>query len=374
MKQTVLIFSTGLGFGGTSVVVSIAKQIAQRGWSVTFLVAVKPENQRKVDELESAGIRVLSLEMRRRRLPMRGFLRLLRLLRTLKPEILHCHSVHANLLGRVGRVFSPVPVVISSAHNINEGGRWRELGYRVTDGLADMTTQVSEIAAQRYIGIKAVSKKKMMVIPNGIDISAFRRNDKSRKDGRQELQVADEFVWLGIGRLRPQKNFPLMFRAFKIVLSEYSKALLVVVGDGPLNKFLRGYSKDLGIEENVRFLGVRGDVARVMNLADGFVLSSSWEGMPMVLLEAAACELPIVATNVGGVSEVFEHGKGGYLVPPGDETQLASHMVRVMQMPADVRGGFADLARKRVEKEFDIGKLGDRWDKLYSRLLNEKGL
>lgn len=349
--------------------VSLAKQLAQRGWRISFLVAVKPSNQNKVDELRRAGIAVNSLNMRKNGIPILGFLRLVKLLRTLKPEILHCHSVHANLFGRLARVFAPVPVVISTAHNIHEGSRWREICYRFTDRLADITTQVSEAGANRYVAIRAVPEGKMIVIPNGVDVTRFSKTEKSDNYVKKELSLEAAFIWLAIGRFTNQKNFPLLLRAFEKVVRRRPDSLLVLLGDGPSRNEIEQLVGDLDLDEHVRVLGFREDINRLLNAADAFVLSSSWEGMPMVLLEAAACELPIVATEVGGVPEILEHGSGGFLVRSGDETALVKKMLHVMALPPSSRVTLGRVARERILAQYDIGKVIGHWESLYHELL-----
>jgi glycosyltransferase involved in cell wall biosynthesis len=268
----------------------------------------------------------------------------------------------------------PVPVVISTAHNIHEGSGWREMGYRLTDRLSDVTTQVSEAGRARYVAIKAVPPDRIVLIPNGVDVSHFRRDEDLRRRARQKYLNEEKFVWLAVGRLSPQKNYPLLLRAFVSVVKIRPEAILMIVGDGPLKQQLVDYSEKLGLRHSVRFVGLHDDIVTIMNMSDGFVLSSSWEGMPMVLLEAAACEVPIVATNVGGVSEVFEHGKAGFVVPGEDEAHLADGMHKLMRLSKEERKEFGVQARERVLQKYDIEVLSGDWDALYRRLMADKGL
>jgi len=114
---------------------------------------------------------------------------------------------NANLLARVARLITPVPILVSSVRSLNEGGRLRDLAYRFTDPLADITTQVSEAGKQRYIQVGAVPPSKIVYIPNGIDTSRFQPNPTVRKVVRESLGYSEEiFVWLTVGRLEPVKS------------------------------------------------------------------------------------------------------------------------------------------------------------------------
>jgi glycosyltransferase involved in cell wall biosynthesis len=124
----------------------------------------------------------------------------------------------------------------------------------------------------------------------------------------------------------------------------------------------------------VRFLRIRQDVPEVMSAADGYVLSSAWEGMPMVLLEAGAAGLPIVATQVGGNSEIVRDGECGFLVQPGDPGALAEAMLRLMELGERERQAMGQRARDQVRAHFGLTRTVERWEELYREVLSRKGL
>ena len=129
--------------------------------------------------------------------------------------------------------------------------------------------------------------------------------------------------------------------------------------------------QELGIASHVHFLGVRRDIPDLMNGADAFVLASAWEGLPMVLLEAAASGLPLVATDVGGVREIVRDGINGFLCPPGQSDALADVMKRVMALPPEKRAAMGEASRELVRRTFDIDQVVTRWEQLYQRLLED---
>lgn len=364
---------TGLAYGGAETqLVRLALRLKARGWGVSVISMTPPKAY--VEELEAAGIPVHSLEIRRKIPDPRPILGLVRLLRSQQPDVVHGFMVHANLLARLVRPLAPVPVLICSARNTNEGGRFREVLYRLTDHLCDITTQVSQTGLERYIRIKAVPPYKIRYIPNGIDVDRFRPDPEVRKRMREELGLGDAFVWLAVGRFDPQKDYPNMLRAFSQVIKEHPDTLLIIVGDGPVRQAMEELASNLGLKDRVRFLGIRRDIAEVMNAADGYVISSSWEGMPNVLLEASTTGLPIVATDVGGNRDVVKDVETGFLVPPKDPGALAGAMLRLMGLSEEERRQMGEKGRRYIEATYSIDRVVAMWEELYKELLAEKGI
>ena len=307
---------TALGVGGANLqVLALSRAFRARGWEVGIISMMPP----KIDlsELEAEGIRVATLDMKRGIPDPRAVVRLRRHLRAWRPAVVHSHMVHANLLARITRLISSVPVLVSTAHNFNEGPTWRYLGYRVTDRLSDVTTNVSAAAMAEAIRRGAVRSDRVQLVPNGVDLARYDAASGQRATKRAELGMSDDtFVWLAAGRFVPAKDYPNMLEAFARLSTSTGRTTLLIAGIGVGQPAARERAEQLGIASDVRFLGLRDDLPALMAAADGFVLSSAWEGLPLVLLEAAASALPIVATDVGGNREIVRDGDTGYLVPP----------------------------------------------------------
>ena len=325
-----------------------------------------------VDVLEQAGIPLTTLGIRDKRPALRPLWRLARIIREWKPVIVHSHMVHANILTRVTRLLAPVPVLICSARSIQEGGRLRDWMYRVTDPLCDLTTHVCEAGAQRYIRERMVPPHKMRVVYNGVDTERFLPDGQVRLRIRREAEIGKQFVWLAVGRLEAPKDYPTLIRAFARVSAAREDTLLWIVGDGPLRGQLEALSREMGLQLGVRFWGLRGDVSNLMNAADAFVMSSSWEGLPNALIEAQACGLPAVVTDVGGNAEVVIHEETGFIVPPQNPDALAEAMLRLMHLPEQTRNQMGMLARQRVEQQFSLDSVVTLWENLYYELLQTK--
>jgi glycosyltransferase involved in cell wall biosynthesis len=338
---------TDLAFGGAELlVVRLAAGLRARGWQVRVISMMPP--QAFEEELRNAGIMVESLEMRKGIPNPAALIKLLRLLRSRRPDVVHSHMFHANLLGRISRKPAGTPVLISTIHNMYEGRRWRELANRYTATLADVTTIISRKSGERMVRVGAISRERLKVIPNGVDTARYSRSETARKELRGQLDAGDSFIWLAVGRFAEAKDHVNMIRAYHRAWQARGDTLLLLVGEGGLRKQAEDLAEELGISGQVRFLGVRKDIPALMSAADAYLMSSSWEGMPLVLLEAASCCLPVVATDVGGNSEVVVDGTTGFLVPPKDPEKLAAAMLRLMGLTNGERQYMGLNGRKYV--------------------------
>jgi len=165
-----------------------------------------------------------------------------------------------------------------------------------------------------------------------------------------------------------------MLRGFSRVRERFPQAVLLLVGRGSLQSETELLAQSLGLGSGVRFLGVRDDVAQIMSAADGYVMSSAWEGMPMVLLEAAAAGLPIVATRVGGNPEVVRDGESGFVVPPRDHEALGRAMLQLMELSETQRRSMGDRGREVIRAHYGLNRVVERWEELYRDVLARKGL
>lgn len=361
----IFFLSTSMGMGGADQqILILAQTMRARGHDVR-IVALAPLGPMGL-EAQREGIPTESLEMGRNLGVVPRVIRLAATIRAWRPDVLHSHMVHANLLARLLRLVAPVPALVSTIHSINDGGRLRMTAYRLTNRLVDRFTIISRLAADRYIGIGAVPADRLEVVPNAVDTTRFRRLPSARPALRSELGLGDEFVWVAVGRFEEAKDYPTMIAAFGRLAARRPGSRLLLVGKGSLQDEVERQMQQGGLEHRIRFLGVRRDVPEILSAADGYILSSAWEGMPVVLLEAAAVGLPVVATRVGGVSEVVEHGVTGLLVPPGDPEALAEAMDSVETLSPEERARMGAAGRALVESQYGTSRIMDRWERIYS--------
>jgi glycosyltransferase involved in cell wall biosynthesis len=180
----------------------------------------------------------------------------------------------------------------------------------------------------------------------------------------------DDFVWLAAGRAVPAKDFDNLLAAFRIVHAENPRARLWIAGErgkAPLGPF---DGPECGESNGVRWLGLRNNMPATIAAADAFVLSSAWEGMPLVVGEAMAMEKPVVATDVGGVRELM--GDAGLIVPAKDPDALAAAMLRIMHISKDDRIAMGQAGRARICRHFDMRAKVEEWQALYEHLLGNR--
>lgn len=369
----ILFLSTSMGMGGAdSQLLAAARELRARGHEVR-IVSMTPLGPMGL-QARTAGIPTESLEMREGVPDPRALVRLARLARSWRPDVVHSHMVHANLMARALRLAAPVPALISTIHNIYEGGRLRMAAYRLTNALVDHMTIISQAAADRFVRERIVPERLLSVIPNGVDPALFEPGPpEARAALRQSLGLGREFAWLAVGRFEVAKDYPNMLRAFRTVHERHPDSVLLLVGRGSLQAETEGLARELGLDRAVRFLGVRSDVPRLVGAADGYVMSSAWEGMPMALLEAAAGGLPIVATRVGGNHEVVIEGESGFLVPAREDATLAGAMLRLMAFEEAERRRMGERGSEHVRANHGLSRVVDRWEALYREVLRRNG-
>lgn len=365
MKVLLVITSLGVG-GAEKVVTSLADQLVDLGHEV--VIAYLTGEALTVPKHDC--IRLVNLKVNSARGLGSGYLQLRKIIKEFKPDVVHSHLVHANILCRMLRPTTTIPRLISSAHNSNEEGRFRMLAYRLTDQLTDISTNVSYEAVEAFIEQNAVRKERMLTVHNGISICDFIFSDEKRIQIREELGIAsNEKLILAVGRLDDSKDYPNLLSAVVDLFSNYDHVKLVIAGDGLLLNSLKEKTKLLGLEKKVTFLGVRTDIPSLMSAADIFVLSSAWEGFGLVVAEAMACNRVVVATDCGGVKEVV--GDAGFLVPPKDPLALTNAIERALNLNADESIQLGKEARERVLEHYSLTAATEKWTNLYSAPINE---
>ncbi|MEO0603622.1 MAG: glycosyltransferase, partial [Myxococcota bacterium] len=229
--QRVTYVLTHLSYGGAETqVVELCRHVRQLGWEPSIISLMTPSGL--TGRLEELGIPWSTLGVPARVLNPRLVTGLRRELARLAPTVVHSHTLPANFAARAVRPLLSFPVLVTSAHNIWEGGFLRMLFYRFTDRLADLTTNCSEAAVQRYVDIKAAPAERIRYMPNGIDIDRFAPDGARRTATREALGLGDAFTSIAIGRFTEQKDWPNLLEAASRALRPEDR--LLVVGDGEL--------------------------------------------------------------------------------------------------------------------------------------------
>lgn len=352
----ILYLITGLGLGGAEkVVCDLADQMAGKGHEVkiaylTGEILVRPK---------SIDIDLISLHLNNFYGLYSASKKYKKLIKDFQPDVVHTHMVHANIFARINRIGCAVPKLICTAHNSNEGGKFRMMAYRLTNFLSDFNTNVSQEATESLISKGAFNHNNLTTVYNGIDLSKFKLLKADKKN--------DEIIFLSVGRFNEQKDYPNLFKAIKILKDNnlIEKIKFYIAGDGELRSHLEKIIEDYGIKSNIVLLGRRSDIPELLNQADYFVLSSRHEGLPTVVIEAMACETFVVATDCGGSAEIMRDT--GILVPPQNSEALAEAIKQAVgKTPLEIQENNLK-ARQRVEELFSLEKSVQNWLKLYEK-------
>ncbi|EKN3385010.1 TPA: glycosyltransferase [Yersinia enterocolitica] len=299
----------------------------------------------------------------------KGLFEVKKIIKKFKPDIVHSHMFHANLFARTLRFITKIPTLICTAHSTNEGSSLRMLAYKYTDKLASLSTNVSQDAVDSFIRKGASSPGRMIVVSNGIDASQFNFSMDERKAKRSELGIFNDTpILLSVGRLTEAKDYPNLLTAFSLLIKDRSLQSfpqLFIVGTGHLDGYLKNMSKEFGIDKYVTFIGQRNDIRQLMCAADIFVLSSEWEGFPLVITEAMACKKIIVATDAGGITEAL--GDCGSIVPIKDPNSLSQAINKMIKLSDNQKEILGNKARERIIQTNSIETIIERWLSIYTQ-------
>ena len=361
--------ATGLARGGAELQLFLAATgLLARGFDVHVVCILS--NDYYGAKLEEHGVPVTCLNALRTTNAIRILTRFVRCVRQLGPVALVGIDYPGAMLARAGGAFARIPVVISSIHTENNGGPHRRLALAWTHSLATVTTAVSHRVAQTLVDM-GVPSTRVQVIPNGVDLQAVGPHLRAERAAlRRSLGIGDDqFLWLAAGRMETPKDYPNLLAAMALLSKESAPVRLAVAGQGPLFAEMQERVSALQLEKTVSLLGLRDDVPALMAAADATVLSSAWEGLPTVALESLAVETPIVCTDVGGVREIVDDGRSGFIVAPRNPEALASAMSAMMACPEEARRGMGAVGRKHIEDNFALDRVLGCWSGLLNDLV-----
>lgn len=361
----ILLICTGLKMGGAEQqVVALARQFLAKGHAVAIVSLTSGQ------EVETpVDATVHSLDMRK---GIASFItalwRLRQFVKRWRPDVMHAHMIHANLLARTLASLYRAPPLICSAHSAREGGHFRMLAYRLTDRWASLTTHVSEAGRVAMITAGAVAPSRIRVMPNGIDTSRFCIDEVARDKARGALGLGPETrMVVSVGRLVPEKAQAVLVDAFSRVIASNADGdiRLFIVGEGGERARLAAQIDRLELAGSVSLLGLRHDVPSLLAAADTFVLSSNVEGMPLVIGEALATGCPVVATDAAGVQELL--GPCGIVVDCGDVAALAEAIASTCATGRGT-GSQQRVRRQWVIDRFGLESVSQHWIASYREL------
>jgi glycosyltransferase involved in cell wall biosynthesis len=353
----------------------IATRLDPERFESTICVSRSPPNpdataRQTLQQLAEAGVRFFPLG-RRAKHDIWVWARLERFLRRERVHILHAHQFGSNVWGTLVGRMARVPVVLAHEHSWSYEGQplRRFLDRELVARGADRFIAISREDERRMIEIERIDPRRTLYMPIGLPSSSTIEGH----DVRAELGIEPGVPVIGsVALLRPQKAHAVLLRATALLAGEWPNIQLLLVGRGPEQEPLERLSRELGIEDAVRFLGYRTDVPDVLSALDVAVCSSDFEGTPAAVVEYMEAALPVVSTAVGGVPDLIEPGVHGLLVPPQDPTALAGAIAELLRDPERGRQ-MGVRGRERRHSEFGIDAMVQRVEALYCELLSAHG-
>jgi glycosyltransferase involved in cell wall biosynthesis len=289
---------------------------------------------------------------------MQGIWRCFQLLRSIRPEVVHCHNPAPTLLAVIGARLSGAISVISTRHSLVAPPYdvAAEIKYSILARLCDHIVGICEATCENLRHAPLALRDRIVRVYNGSSaVERMPLEDCPPKPG---------FTILFVGRLAPIKDLPTLVNAIALALPRVPNLNLWLVGDGQVRKQLEDLTASLGISCNVTFWGERHDVAQFFSAADLFSMSSLSEGLPMSLLQSMSVGLPALVTQVGGMAEVVELSDCGLRVPVGDSAAMADAIVQLASNPA-LRNQFAANAVAAYSERFTIEQMDAAYMRLY---------
>jgi glycosyltransferase involved in cell wall biosynthesis len=311
---------------------------------------------------------------------VQAVLTLFRIIRNRQPHIVHTHTAKAGALGRVAARLAQVPFVVHTFHGHVLDGYYPD---PISRGLAaaeralarktNVLVAVSEAIRDQLLDLGIGQPSQWRVIPVGLELDALLKASLSTFEARRALGLPSDGPIVGVvSRLVPIKDHETFLQAACLILKRQPDATFLIAGDGELRQMLEHRARTL-LGERIRFLGWASDVATLYRALDVVVLTSRKEGTPLSLIEAAAAGRPVVATRVGGVSEVVRDGETGLLVRAQDPEQVSSAVLCLLNQPERARA-MRSKAREWVRHRFSAERLINDVAALYQDLFSHHGI
>jgi len=310
-------------------------------------------------------------------------IKLIKLMRKNHYDIVHTHTTKAGILGRIAGRIAGVPVIVHGLHGstFEAFDSWLLnwllfLFERLTGRFTDAYISVSGVLSEKYVERRIGKKENYHTVYSGMQLETFYgvRGKINCRKKREEFGIGvGDFIIGNVARLETRKGHKFLIDAFKNVVEKQknSHVKLLIIGEGNKRKILESYVKELNLENKVIFTGYREDVEELMAMMDIFVLTSLREGLPRVLVQAAAVGIPSVAFNVDGVPEIIRDDYNGFLVRVGDVEQLAKRIIQYIDHK-ELLVLHGKNGRELIKGKWSIEDMVEKIDKIYQKLAREK--
>jgi glycosyltransferase involved in cell wall biosynthesis len=373
---------TRMDWGGSSDIVRImTRQLDPQAYAVSVITGLTRFPGEKTKALfEDLKDRIFTVPLLRREInpffDALAFVALYRLFRREKFDIVHTHTAKAGLLGRIAARAAGVPVIIHTPHGHNFYGYFGPVFSsviivieRLLSRITSRITVFTELEKEDFIRYRVISPEKISLISQGLELGSPPRSHPNAAKIKEALGIGPREYAVGmIGRLEPVKGPSYFIEAAARVAREINNSKFVIVGEGSLHRQLEESAQALGIRERCIFTGWREDAPAIMSILDVLVLPSLNEAVGMVLIEAQAQGVAVIASRVGGVPEVVKDNHTGILVSPGRPDELAEAIAKLLQ-DEGLRTRMGNNGCDWVKGKFGPEAMGKAISDLYAQML-----
>lgn len=363
--------------GGEGNLLSITQLLPRDRYRCSVVTFASRPDLVNISSVFSCPVYVLPLQRTYGWNGLKVAMKLWHMIRSQQVQIVHTFFATSDIWGGLISKVSGCPLLVSSRRDMGilRSSKHR-LGYRLLSVIVDQVQAVSEAVRNYSIREDGIDPTKVVTLHNGVNLDEVDSAPPlSRSDPRLGLSGASQLI-ITVGNIRPVKGIDTLVRTAAIVCRAFPTTTFLIVGEPHGREIftqLRNLIQDLGLTENVRFLGKRPDVLSLLKACDAFCLLSRSEGLSNALLEAMACGLPCVVTNVGGNEELVEEGRSGFLVPPDEPVIAAQRLMTLVRRPELARQ-MGNEGRQIIEAKFTAQMMVSRLVALYDQLVEHRSL
>jgi len=373
-KIKILYLTTSSKIGGAEqVILALAKNIDHALFDIEVCI-LSPKGALN-EELDRLKVKNFALGIKNWFYVPGAVYKLYRLLKRKQYDIINTWLFHASVMGVFITLIKTSPIIESRQYTdymYKYNFKLKQILDRIASHNVDHIIACSNAAKEVLTHYEKVDTRKITIIYNGTNIDEFRLyNINQRRQTRENLKVEDKIVLSFTAHLRPAKGHQYLLEAISKIKNQYTNIVLLLIGEGVLRNELEALTRQLNIEDNVRFLGYRTDIPDILSATDIYVHSSVEEGFGISIIEAMAVGLPVIATNVGGIPEIITNGENGILVPPENPQALAEAISDLIEHP-DKRKMFAEKGRQHITANFTNDIMAKKYMEVYRNIINQK--
>ncbi len=309
---------------------------------------------------------------------LKALFNIMQVLRIERPDIVHTHSSKAGILGRLAAKLMGIKTIIHTIHgySFNDTQSWYKKNLyvfleRFCSFFSDKLIVETQEDLNKGVVYKIAKKEKFTIISSGIDVQYYKsyKPDPSFRNTLTNNKNAK--IIMTVGPFKPQKNLQDFIKTAEIVCRKNDKAIFFITGDGELRPELEKLIADLKLQDKVILLGWRRDIIELLSACDIFVMTSLWEGLPRTILDAMCRAKPVIANAVGGIPEVIENGKNGFLTKPYDIADTSDKIITLLQNE-NLMLKIGENAKASIDEKYDINYGVKQQEILYQNLYPNK--